>query len=93
MNSKVYFTKGLGTSLRDTIIGMTLRRRHVHQRAGCAHKADDRPRHDIANMQTALDAQQQKLYAQFNAMESQMGQLQDQGNYLTQQFAAMNKSS
>lgn len=92
-SSKVHFTKGLATSLRDTIISMTSSGGAFKNAQDALTKQMTDLDDTIASMQVSLDAQQEKLYAQFNAMESQMGQLQSQGNYLTQQFAAMNKST
>lgn len=91
--SKVYFTKGIATSLRDTLINLT-------SITGAVTKAQDSCNTEmadidksIATLSERLQAQEDKIYAQFDAMEAQLARLQQQGSYLTQQFAAMNKSS
>lgn len=93
ISSKVYFTKGLGTKLRDTIIDMTSLDGILTKSQKTLTDRMTELDKDIADMQTKLDDQSDKLYAQFNAMESQLAKLQQQGDYLSQQFAAMNKSS
>jgi flagellar hook-associated protein 2 len=89
--SKVYFTKGIATSLRDTLINMTSTTGAITKaQDSCTTEMSDLDK-SIADMSDRLQTQQDKLYAQFNAMESQLAELQQQGNYLTQQFTAMNK--
>lgn len=93
VSSTIHFTKGLATSLRDTIIGMTSIGGTIMNAEDSLTKQMSDLDKQIADMQTSLDAQQQKLQTEFDSMESQLGTLQQQGNYLTQQFAAMTKST
>lgn len=91
ITSKIYYTKGIGTTLRDTIIGMT-------GSAGMVAKAQESLTDEISefdkniiDMESRLTDQSDRIYAQFNAMEAQLAKLQQQGNYLANQLAAMNK--
>lgn len=93
LTSKVYFTKGLGTSLRDTVIGMTSAYGTIATVQDSIKTEITTLNDSISDMETKLATQADRLYAQFNAMEAQLAKLQSQGDYLTQQFAAMNKST
>lgn len=91
MTTRVVFTKGVGTMIRDTLTNMT-------STTGTVTKAEnglnDRMLEldkQIADWDTRLQTQQDRISAQFSAMESQLAKLQDQGNYLSQQISSMNK--
>ena len=92
-SSKIYFTKGLATSLRDTLLDMTSSTGAINkaQNALTAEMSDiDK---NIAAFAERLQAQEDKLYTQFSAMEAQLAKLQRQGDYLTQQITAMTNTS
>lgn len=93
LSTTVYFTKGIGTSLRDTLINMSSLTGIVTTAQDSINQEISDLDDSIAEMQTRLDYAEQKLYDQFNALESQLARLQDQGNFLTQQLAALNNSS
>lgn len=93
MSSTVHFSKGIGTSLRDALIGMTSLTGKFTTIQDSINKEIEGLNEDIADWSTRLTAQQDKLYARFDAMESQLAELQNQGAYLSQQIAAMNKSA
>ena len=93
LKSKIYFTKGLATSLRDTLLDMTSSTGAINkaQNALTAEMSDiDK---NIAAFAERLQAQEDKLYTQFSAMEAQLAKLQRQGDYLTQQITAMTNTS
>jgi flagellar hook-associated protein 2 len=91
LSTKVYFTKGIGTLLRDTLVNMTSLTGTVTAAQDSINTEISDLNKSIADMEQRLTIQEEKLYAQFNAMESQLAKLQEQGNYLTQQLAALNK--
>ena len=89
---KVVYTKGIGAALRDMLTAMTsstgiitTAQNGINDRIGDLDDA-------IADWETRLAEQEARLYEQFNAMESRLAKLQQQGNYLLAQFSAMNKS-
>jgi len=93
MTTTVYFTKGVGTMIRDTLIDIT-------SVTGLVNKAQDSINarmsdidKEVADWDTRLQAQQDRLYTEFSQMESQLADLQSQGNYLSSQIAAMNGTS
>lgn len=89
MSTKVYFTKGIATLLRDTLVSMT-------SLTGIVTAAQDSINTEIsdldkriADMEERLKTQEEKLWKQFNNLESQLAKLQDQGAYLTRQIEAL----
>lgn len=89
---KVVYTKGIGAALRDMLTAMTsstgiitTAQNGINDRIGDLDDA-------IADWDNRLAEQEARLYEKFNAMESRLAELQQQGNYLLAQFAAMNKS-
>jgi len=91
MSTRVYYTKGIGTLMRDMLSAAC-------SSSGIVSKAQDSLNSEMADLDksiadwdTRLQDQQDRLSAQFSAMESQLAQLQDQGNYLASQISAMNK--
>ena len=47
---------------------------------------------DISDMEDRLKVQQDQLYTQFNDMETKLAGLQQQSDYLTQQFSSLTSS-
>lgn len=93
MSSQVYFTQGVATSLRDTLVDMTSSTGLIADiEDGINDKIDD-IEDDISRLQDKLDAEESRLYTEFNNMETQLSALQSTSNYLTQQIKAMNSSS
>ncbi len=89
---KVVYTKGIGAALRDMLNSMTSSTGII---TTVQNGINDRIRdidNAIADWETRLAEQEAQLYERFNAMESRLAKLQQQGNYLLAQFAAMNKS-
>ncbi|NLN75979.1 MAG: flagellar filament capping protein FliD [Armatimonadetes bacterium] len=92
MVSKVYFTKGIATSLRDSLVDMTSSNGTVTKAQDALTETMSDIDKNIADIAERLRIQEDKLYTQFNAMEAQLARLQQQGQYLTQQIAAMNNT-
>ena len=90
--SKVYFTKGIATSLRDSLVDMTSSNGTVTKAQDALTETMSDIDKNIADIAERLRIQEDKLYTQFNAMEAQLARLQQQGQYLTQQIAAMNNT-
>ena len=93
LSSKIYFTKGIATSLRDDLLDMTSSTGAVTKAQDALTDAMTDIDKNIADFADRLRAQEDKLYAQFNAMEAQLAKLQRQGEYLMQQITAMNNTS
>ena len=92
-SSKIYFTKGLATSLRDALLDMTSSTGAISNAQNTLTAEMSDIDNNIAAFAERLQAQEDKLYTQFSAMEAQLAKLQRQGDYLTQQITAMNNTS
>lgn len=92
MSTKVYFTKGIGTLLRDTLVSMTSLTGIVTAAQNSINTEISDLDKRIADMEERLNTQEEKLWKQFNNLESQLAKLQDQGNYLTRQIEALTYS-
>lgn len=88
----VNYTKGIGASLRDLLVGMTSTSGSVTTAQNGINDYITDLDERIAYMESRLLDQEARLYNQFNAMETQLARLQSQGNYLSAQLNAMNKT-
>lgn len=93
MTSDVHYTKGFGAIMRDLVVGMTGKNGIFTQTQESLNSEIDATNQNIVDMETRILAQQDRLYAQFSAMETQLAKLQDQGNYLTSMLSGSSKSS
>ena len=93
LTSKVYFTKGAGARIRDAVLDMTSSTGIITAAEDSLNTRIDALGDDIADMETRLLAQQERLYKQFNTMEVQLAKLQQQGSFLIAQFAAMSNTA
>ncbi len=93
INSKVYFTKGIATSLRDTLIDMTSSNGTISKAQAALTDTMSDIDKDMVKISERLQAQEDKLYSQFSAMEAQLAKLQQQSQYLAQQITAMFNSN
>ena len=91
LTSDVYFTKGVGATLRDLLIGTTSSTGIVTSAQDSLDTEIEDLDDSISEMEERLTLQANRLYQQFAAMEGQLSRLQQQGNYLASQFSAMNK--
>jgi flagellar hook-associated protein 2 len=89
---KIVYTKGVGSVFRDLLVEMTSPTGvFTTAQNGINDLISDLGK-SIVDMESRLADQQERLYAQFNAMEAQLAKLQQQGNYLAAQLGALNKS-
>ncbi|MGI6296773.1 MAG: flagellar filament capping protein FliD [Armatimonadota bacterium] len=93
VSSKVYFTKGIATSLRDSLVEMTSSNGTISKAQAALTETMSDIDKDMAKITERLQAQEDKLYSQFSSMETQLAKLQRQGEYLAQQITAMFNSN
>ena len=86
----VKYTKGVGASFRDLMASVTSSTGMVTQAENSLTSAMRQLDTEMADMEARFSDQEARIYSQFNAMEAQLARLQDQGNFLTAQFDAMN---
>lgn len=87
------YTKGVGSSFSDYINSMVAATTGVIPDAEDFIQSQiDNITTDITDMQTRVTATQDRLTEQFAAMETALGKLQSEGDYLTSQFAAFTSS-
>jgi flagellar hook-associated protein 2 len=91
MSTKLRFSKGFGAVMRDKVVGMTGKTGIFTQTQESLNDEIDTTNQSIADMETRLLAQQDRLYAQFSSMESQLAKLQNQGSYLTSMLSGSSK--
>lgn len=92
-SATVTFTKGVGARLTDLLATATSTTGVVTTAEDGINSQIDDLTKSIADMESRLSDQEARLTTEFNDMESKLAELQSQGNYLTAQFAAMNKST
>lgn len=93
ISSKVYFTKGIATALRDTLVEMTSSNGTISKAQAALTETMSDIDKDLVNIAERLQAQEDKLYSQFSSMETQLAKLQRQSEYLAQQITAMFNSN
>ncbi|MCX8053319.1 MAG: flagellar filament capping protein FliD [Armatimonadetes bacterium] len=89
---KVVFTKGVGATLRDLLSTLTSTTGAITQAQDSITNEITQLDSEIAQWNVRLNDQEARLYAQFNALESQLAKLRQQSDYLSAQLSAMNKS-
>lgn len=93
ISSKITYSKGIGTSLRDMLVGMTSTKGIFATTQGSINTEVADFDKTIADMEIEITNKTDRLYAQFNSMESQLSQLQSQGNYLASMLGGSTSSS
>lgn len=93
INSKVYFTKGIATSMRDSLLELTSSGGTISKAQAALTETMSDIDKDMARISERLQAQENKLYSQFSSMEAQLAKLQQQSQYLSQQITAMFNSN
>ncbi len=92
LSTTVNFTKGIGASLRDLLSSMTSSGGIVTTTQNSLTSEISEIDKNIADMETKVSMQEDRLYKQFNNLEAKLAKLTQQGNYLLAQITAMNKS-
>ena len=86
------FIKGVGTRIQELLTKMTGSNGVFTTTETSLNSQIDATTKDISDMEDRLKVQQDQLYTQFNDMETKLAALQQQSDYLTQQFSSLTSS-
>ena len=89
MSTSIIFSKGVGSSLSDMLGQATSGRGSIVTAQDSLNLEIEQIDKNIADMETRLLAQQDRLLNQFNQMEVQLAKLQSQGQYLAAQLSSL----
>lgn len=89
----VRFSKGVGLMVRDLVSNVTALKGGVTTAQHTINTEIADVKKQIEDMNKRLDDKQQRLYNQFNAMETALGKLQQQGQAITSLIGSLNSSS
>ncbi|MEN6355586.1 MAG: flagellar filament capping protein FliD [Armatimonadota bacterium] len=93
MTSNVKYTQGVGDRLRSLLNNMTSSTGAITQAQDSLNTTISDFDDQIADEKAKLTAKEDQLWTQFNAMESKMADLQQQGNWLSSALSSNSKSS
>ncbi|MFQ3549654.1 MAG: flagellar filament capping protein FliD [Armatimonadota bacterium] len=93
IQTRVTFTKGVGATLKDMMDRMTSVNGALTTASNSVSSEIEELQKTIDDWNSRLKLQEQRLWQQFNAMESQLARLQSQGDYLMGQLRALNNNN
>ncbi|MCX6345006.1 MAG: flagellar filament capping protein FliD [Armatimonadetes bacterium] len=93
LNTNATFIKGVGSSIKERLTSMTGLDGLFSVTQKSLTSEVDVITTEIADMETNLTAQQDAMYAKFNAMEVQLSRLQSQGDYLAAQLGSLSNNN
>lgn len=93
MTGKVYFSKGVGLTIKDVVTKATGAQGEVTTAEDTINKQITSIKTQITDLNARLDDKQAALYTQFNSMEDALGKLQAQGQTISSLLGSLNTSS